>query len=1791
MHQLPGFENRGIIAQSKTTIVYRAIRKSDRLPVILKMSHKEYPTPSDIAGLKMEYEIARRLEHPGVIKSLELVPFRKTFLLVMEDFGGQSLSSELEKGPLPIPLFLDYAIKIADALGHIHKSGVIHKDLKPSNLVHNASTGRVCIIDFSIASRLSREKQRVVGYVREGSLQYISPEQTGRMNRPVDYRTDFYSLGVSFYELLTGRLPFSSQDPMELVHYHLAKTPAPVHELVPTVPRALSDIISRLMSKTAEERYQSAYGLMADLQHCLAQWEQRKEIEPFDLGRNDQQSSLQIPHKLYGREAEIDKLLRLFDQVCEGGTEMALVAGYSGVGKSALIEEIHKPIVKRRGYFISSKFDQYRRDIPYLSIRDAFKGLIRQLMAEPEEKVLAWKQQLLAGLDNMGQVIIDIIPEVQLLLGEQPPVIPLEGTEAQNRFVNVFEKFLGVFATREHPLVFFVDDLQWADLASLRLFESILDRKDSHHLLILGAYRDNEVNASHPLMLSLDKIQKHKTLHEIRLAPLNLQHTTQLIADTFRTSPEEVAPLAGLVHAKTHGNPFFLGQLLMSLHDQELIRYSFVDRKWTWELKQIQLADVTDQIVELMTAKIRKLDGPVQDLLKLAACLGNQFDFRTLMTISGKSEQRVLSLLFPAVQEGLLLSLDESFKYFASVEGELPSPSDNFQFKFLHDRVHEAAYALMSAEQRKVVHLRIGRTLRDSLDQIGLEERLFDVVNHLNLGVDYLVEQDDREGLARLNLLAGKKARSNTAHFAARDYLARGVALMGPGAWSRHYETMFQLHRDLTECEFLCGNKTRAEELFEIALAHAQDRRDKANIYELMMSVYMKYGRFIEGVNFGRRALRMYGIELPEDPSSFKRVLDEEFKTIQELISGRSIEELERIPASTDEDLEITMSLLHQTWSNSYFAEGLYDHGTIAALRIATLSLTRGYTSYTPFGYVTYGLNQSSVFGEYDTGYAFGALAVRLQRKFNNIHLVAKINNLFAHFISHYNRHISQNIAHYEESYQACLQTGDFWYGLWAVNFIPHVKFIKGDPLEEVYREALKYHDYAENSGNEMMFQLLNMDEHMILNLQGKSQDKLSFNGERYDEASMVAMLKSIPFDFGLFWYDLYKSFVLYLYGEFDRALEHSLSAEKNKATAPGLMLFVEQHFYHSLILCAVFERLDEARKERYRPVLQENLARLRKWATHGPDNYNHKYLLIQAELARLEGKTLEALALYEKAAEAATLSGALHNAAIANELTGRLLFSLGHNQAARGYMTEAMYLYDRWGAVRKVEDLEQKYGRLIPRTQVVHAPLILGNTTTTSSSGNELLDLASVLKASQTLSSELVLPELLRRMLGILIENAGAQKGVLLIQKDGEWVIVAEGSIQRPTQVFQSRPYHGSGSVCEAVIQFVLKTRENVVIQDARTHELFSSDEYISSNGVKSLLCIIISHQSRPSAILYFENNLASGAFTDERLAILRMLSTQVAISIENARLYANLEEYTLRLEQKVEERTHELREKNQQLEAKNQEILRAQQQLVIQEKMASLGTLTAGVAHEINNPTNFVNGSTQNLVRDLADFERFLLELAGDDADPEVVEALRSRMRSLSTHTQIILNGTDRIGAIVRDLQSFSRLHEAEFKRVRLTTGITSTLNLVRGSFQQWMTFETDFRDPLELECRPAELNQVFMNIIVNGCQAILSRFGRDEQKTGRLFIETWREGDLGFIAFEDNGCGMTPEVREKIFEPFFSTKPAGEGTGLGLSISYGIVQRHQGELRVESTQGSGSRFTIVLPAHQRQNGRERS
>ncbi|MEM6454694.1 MAG: AAA family ATPase [Acidobacteriota bacterium] len=1816
MREIPGFDVTETLAEKRKTIVVRAVRQRDGRRVVLKTTRDPYPSPRDLARFKMAYELSRRFDHPSLVACLDLMPLRKAFVLVMEDFGGRDLAATLADGPLAIDVFLDCAIQLVSALDHVHGHGVIHKDIKPSNLIFDAEQGRLGLIDFSIASRLTRETQKLVGpHVLEGSLPYISPEQTGRMNRPLDYRSDFYSLGVTFFEMLTGQLPFASRDAMELVHAHLAKTAPDVATLRPEVPEPLAAIVARLMAKTAEDRYQSARGLRADLARCRDAWQRDGRIEFFALGRSDALSRFQLPNRLYGRDDERARLLAIFDQVADGGSEMVLVAGYSGVGKTALIEEIHRPIVERRGYYLAAKFDQYRRDIPFAAISQAFRGLMLQLFTEPAAQVAAWRQRLLDALGGMGQVVIDVVPELELVIGAQPAVVALEGQEAVNRFVDVFERFLGVLTSREHPLACFLDDLQWADPASLRLLEAIMDRRDNHHLLLIGAYRDNEVDSAHPLMLMLERLEARHPPHRIELQPLDLDHTAAYVADTLRTDVETARPLAELVYAKTRGNPFFLGQLLLSLESRDLLRHDFDARRWTWDLAQIRLVAVSDQVVDLMVQKIRGLDPALQQLLRLASCLGSIFDLDTLVTVGDAqlTTRRVVRLLFEAVQAGLILALDDSFKYFAGATSDESTASlpaltpetldalaqdadpvadgdpagENLTFAFLHDRIHEAAYAQMSARERREAHGRIGRTLVDSLDDAALDERLFDVVNHLNLASALLEDRARRTELGILNLRAGTKARANTAHVAARDYLRRGLALMPDNGWDTHYAALFDLHVQLIECEFLCGDLDRADALFDIAVQHARTGQHQAVVHELMMNVYMS-GRFAEGVALGRQALRHFGIELPQDPAVFQDALDAEFAALQTRLADRDVVALAEIAPSPDDDLRITMSLLHQVWNNSYFAEGHQAHGTLAALRIVTLSLDRGTTNYTSFGYVIYGCYLTWVVGDYDAGYAYGRLALALLERYDNIHLVAKINNLFGHFISPYKRSIGACVPHYEAAYEACLLTGDLWYGVWAVDFAVHARFAQGVPLPEVLRDAEKYRDYARRTGNDNMAELLVTDEQMVRNLMGETAAADALDGPHYDEAAVVAMLEGIPWDFGLLWYHLDRAVLAMLYDDIDRALAHSDAAEAKLDSAPGIWLVTEQVFWRALILAEAHHAGRAPDGVDLRAEVAARGAKLAEWARSGPAPFLHKQLLIEGELRRIDsgsGDLRAVLRSYERAAESALQFGVLHLAALANERAGRLMHSQDLPRAAGGYLTEALYLYRRWGATRKIERLRDAHGDLVP-AEFAQADLLSVDSTSTST--GRLLDLQAILKASRMLSGEIRLADLLRRMIALLIENAGAERGALLIERDGRWVVAAHGGYTRAPVEVPSRgvPYDESPMLPTAVVHYVLRTGHDVVADDATLHATFGADPHVRRGRVRSLLCSPIHSHQRLVALLYLENNVTSGAFTAERLNVLQILSAQAAISFENALLYADLENYTQRLESTVAARTRELQTKNRELEAKHQEILQTQQQLLIQEKLASLGTLTAGVAHEIRNPLNFVRNFAslcRELSRDLSN--QLGSDAAGRDGDRGTMRAL---VADLEANLERVDQNSRRIDSIVSSMLSMSRAATASFEDVDFNALVAEYAKLayhgVRGSDRRYdnVALEIDL-DPSITQARvvPQDIGRVLLNLCSNGLYAALERADDASAEAPALRVATRDLGDRVELRVRDNGPGIPDDVGDRIFQPFFTTKPPGQGTGLGLSICHRIVvEQHRGSLRVDTRTGRYTELIARLP-----------
>jgi len=847
MLTLPNYLIQAQIYESAHSVVYRGLRKEDNQPVILKMLKEDYPTPEELTRYRQEYDITKSLNLDGVIKTYGIEKYQNTLIIVLEDFGGESLKAAFDQdGGISISDFIPLAIQIAEALGQIHAANVIHKDINPANIVWNQAANQLKIIDFGIASRLPRETPTLKNPEQlEGTLVYISPEQTGRMNRFLDYRTDLYSLGVTFYELLTGKLPYESDSPLELVHCHIAKTPTPVCDINPKVPPIISDIVMKLMSKNVEDRYQSAFGVKADLDLCQLQFAKIAHIDFFQIAQNDFSGKLQIPQKLYGREKEVNTLLQGFERISQGSGEMMLVAGYSGVGKTALVREVHKPMTSKNGYFAAGKFDQYQRNIPYFGLSQAFNEFCNYLLSESSEALNQWREKILNAVGPNGQVLIDVIPQLELVIGPQPQIVQVGPTEAQNRFNLVFQNFFRAICQKEHPLVLFIDDLQWADSASCLLLKVLMTDIDNRYFLIMGAYRDNEVDATHPLMMTIEEMQKAgATVNTISLANLSQNENNSLIADALMCEPLKTQALTDLVYEKTQGNAFFTHEFLKSLYEEELLVFDIKAFQWQWHLDKMAALDMTDNVVSLMAGKIEKLPKETIELLKLAACIGNQFDLAILSLLTEQTQEAMQDDLYSSLLNGLVIPLNQ-------------------HYQFAHDRIQQAVYSLILEADKKRRHLQIGNLLRQHLPEHERAERIFDIVNQLNLSVDLLETQQEKIELAELNGLAGTRAKESLAYEQALKYFTMGIDLLSTDSWQTDYSLTFALYREGYECEYLTTHFEAAEQRFKILVSKVKSVLDLAEIDNIYINLCAVQAQYDKGIRVGKDILIKLGFVLP----------------------------------------------------------------------------------------------------------------------------------------------------------------------------------------------------------------------------------------------------------------------------------------------------------------------------------------------------------------------------------------------------------------------------------------------------------------------------------------------------------------------------------------------------------------------------------------------------------------------------------------------------------------------------------------------------------------------------------------------------------------------------------------------------------------------------------------------------------------------------------------------------------------------------------------------------------------
>ncbi|MBD2037138.1 AAA family ATPase [Leptolyngbya sp. FACHB-321] len=1504
MIALPGVAVHSKIYESSVSLVYRGIRAHDNRAVVVKLLKQNYPSPQELTRYKQEYQITRSLNLEGVIKAHSQQEYQRTLVIFLEDFGGESLEKWMQQrpdfSPMSLSAFLQLAIDLTDILGRIQAAGVIHKDINPGNIVLNLETGVVKIIDFGIATRFNRTNPLFKSpHGLEGTLAYLSPEQTGRMNRLLDYRTDFYSLGVTFYELLTGQLPFPTTDILELVHCHIAKQPVPMHELNAAIPKAVSDIVMKLMAKNAEDRYRSAWGIKADLEHCAAQLTKTSQIGSIQLGLQDVSDQFHIPQKLYGREAEIAALLAAFDRIAgmrdaENSSlkvEMMLIFGYAGVGKSALVQELYKPITVKCGYFISGKFDQFGRNIPYSAVVDALQKLVQQLLGEPDAQLQQWRSHLLTALGSNGQLIIDVIPEVELIIGKQTPVPEVGATEAQNRFNRVFQQFIRVFCSKEHPLVIFLDDLQWIDSATLKLIELILLDDQAQHLLLIGAYRDHEVDLTHPLALMLKQLRKQGVIFQkIALNSLTLEPLNQLIADSMQQHLGTVRSLAQLVLCKTAGNPFFVGEFLRSLHSENLLHFNTEQRTWQWDITQIEAQNITDNVVELLLSKLKKLPEVTQQILQLAACIGAEFDLETLAIVCGQSPTTVFQNLLTAIQAGFIQPI-------SGLDEDLLVQD----YKFLHDRVQQAAYALLDESQKQGVHLQIGRNLLEKTLPEQRAERLFEIVDHLNCGTELIIEQAKRNEIAKLNLQAGQKALAATAYEAAFKYFNTGLKLLDVDSWQCEYDLTLALHSEAAEAAYLSGHFDEMERLVEAVLNRAKTVLDTVKVYDSRIQAWMSRGNSKEALKTGLEVLQLLGIRLVEAPSQLD--VQAELEETASQLAGWEIEDLIDLPEMTEPVPLAAIYILASTLGSAYSVSPALL--VLIVCKMVNLSIAYGNAMWSLLGYAAYGMTLCGVVQDFELGYRFGKLSLNLAKRSNNKRGSFKALLMVNSSIIYRKAHLKETLPSLAEAYQSGIESGEFEYASYCAVNVCYYPFFAGQELTELEQKTAIYRKATHQIRREIPATYLAMLQQTILNLRGQSENPSRLVGCLYDEEQALSWTIAVKDGTSLHWFYLNKLILCYLFGEYEQAAKTATLAEPYLSAATGLISVAIFYFYDSLIVLSLLANASNSEKEVWLSRVNANQEKMQKWAYHAPMNFLHKFQLVEAEKARVSGQFFEAEGFYEQAIQRAKENEYLQEEALSYELAAKHYLARGRERFAQLYMKESHYCYERWGATAKVKDLETRYPQFFPQSSSVADTSIRTTAGTTSNTSHIALDLATVMKAAQAISSEIELEQLLSSLMQLLIENAGAQTGCLLLESLGEWRIeasceLADGEQVCMTQVLQSVPM--ATRVPESVIQYVIRTHEAVILNDATREGNFINDPYIQHNQTQSLLCLSLLNQSKLVGVLYLENQLATGAFTPERLQLLHLLSTQAAIAIENAKLYSKLRASESRITQFLE-------------------------------------------------------------------------------------------------------------------------------------------------------------------------------------------------------------------------------------------------------------------------------------------------
>lgn len=1482
-----GYTLLSTLFESEHTRICRAQRDADGMPVILKLLGRGYGSREAVARLHNEFEIIRRIDSEHVVRGYALARAANAPVVVMEDIGGESLDRIAANRRFSLEDCLTIGIAVSAGLAELHAAGIVHRDINPSNIVYNERTGALNIIDFGVSSWLDSEQAGVIAArVVPGTLGYMSPEQTGRMNRAMDYRTDFYSLGVTLYELLTGKPLFEVEDAIEWFHCHIAREPVPPAELDPNIPRQVSDIVMKLMAKTAENRYQSALGIVADLRRCLdGLRETGGRVDEFPLAQQDVPERFQMPQRLYGRDREVAELMSAFDRA-RGGVALALVTGASGIGKSRLINELHKPVTERRGYFISGKFDQLHRDVPYSALIAALRDLVRQLLSETAQQLAEWKTRLLEALGGNGQLIVDLIPELALVVGPQPPVPSLPPREAEQRFRLTMLEFVQVFGRKEHPLVLVLDDLQWADAGTLKLADLLIDSNEQGHMLLIGAFRDNEVQPGHPLLDVLTSLRNAGVpTTAVSLGPLHLPDLCLMLADALRAPAEAVVPLARLVEEKTEGNPFFVDEFLRAMHRQGLIDFSPEAHRWTWDLDRIAAQQSTDNVVDLMTHKLRKLPPETQRLLELGACAGNRFPLATLAVMAESAPAAVADALRAATAERLLAVVRDGYQLI-----ELDQSSDvadlTVEYAFSHDRIQQTAYDLLDPQQREAAHLRIGTLLLSRLSAAERDENLFAIVNHLNYATRLIEGVAERDRLARLNLAAGKRAKRAASYQIAFGYLQRALTVVDDGIWESDYPFALELYAEAVEAAYLNADYGALEELLAVAFRHARSLLDRVGLYEVQILALVARGELMPAINIAKRVLAQLGHRYPARPNKLHVAL--KLLALKRRLGGSwNTEPLRHLPRMTD-PMELAAGRIGASIGNA----AMFNQPMLVPLMVihsVSMALEHGNSPATATGCSALGMILAGSLGKVDAGDAFGKLGIDICGDLQDPRSAGRAQHIYSSLVQYWKDPLYQTLDGLRKAMRLCLENGEFQYAIHASALYGKYALHAGVELDRLEQETLADIQTFRALRQDPLLHHHACSHQTLLNLMGRSHDPRRLVGEAYDIDKALPLhreAKDLILVHGALGSEILLRYCFDRDGDDDELVE--LCDSMGEATsAVGFYNASWFTFMNTLVRLRAAGNAEGARRRQLLKQAARGQAQLQRFSRRCPDNYRNKYHLVAAERLRVEGRDFEAHAEYDRAVARSREHGFLHEQALANELCGRMHMAAGRTTLGLPYLREARELYRRWGAVAKVRHLEDRYAQLATSSR--------STTARTAVAPLEGVDITSLMKALKAIADERVHSRMVAAVIGTALEFAGAQRGVLALRNPrGELCIEAEAEVDDgEPRILQSQPLAQSRNVAQAVVNYVTRTRSGLVVHDAASGDSqipgLNLDSHVIRDQVKSILCLPLvagtGSEAELMGLLYLENNRVTNCFTDQRFGTLEIICVAAAGRLELSR------------------------------------------------------------------------------------------------------------------------------------------------------------------------------------------------------------------------------------------------------------------------------------------------------------------